>query len=266
MARYYVTVPSKREHWGPYTRLLQAQDFARIGSQHGSPREVRRGTVKGKLVRKYKGGERAWPTTKAQLQKLQPGEVPRGLRKNPRESDFFKSTARAAAEHLSKSKGKTMRNPRDVGVSVRPGEVDETLAEDVAMYLWQDFLRNEAYNAVEDGRMTPREQKEFEGSYAGSELALSLPPAVLKDAKRIIAAVQRHYGMTADEVLEEISQGEPSDPDYVDFSYYLAMQTLGQGVAWSDNYDTELWTPDWSAAIWEGYDAAYEEVSSWLEQ
>ncbi len=91
MARYYVTVPSKGEHWGPYTRLLQAQDFARIGSQHGSPREVRRGKVAGKLVRKYADGERSWPAAKAQLQKLQPGEVPRGLRKNPMRKIDLKS-------------------------------------------------------------------------------------------------------------------------------------------------------------------------------
>ena len=83
MARYYVTAPKKGEHWGPYTRLLQAQDFARIGSQHGTLREVRRDKVRGKLVRRYAEGERAWPTTKAQLQKLLPGEKPRSLRKNP---------------------------------------------------------------------------------------------------------------------------------------------------------------------------------------
>jgi hypothetical protein len=83
MPRYYVIAPEKGEHWGPYTRLLQAQDFARIGSQHGTPREVRRGKVGGKLVRKYKDGERAWPTMARQLQQLKPGEVPRVLRKNP---------------------------------------------------------------------------------------------------------------------------------------------------------------------------------------
>jgi hypothetical protein len=84
MARYYVIVPSKGEHWGPYTRLLQAQDFARIGSQHGSPREVRRDKVKGKRVREYAEGKRAWPTTARQLRGLLPGEVPRDFRKeNP---------------------------------------------------------------------------------------------------------------------------------------------------------------------------------------
>jgi hypothetical protein len=80
MSRYYVTVPRAKEHWGPYTRLLQAQDFARIGSQTGAPREVRRGKVKGKLVRKYAKGQRAWPTKKSQVRGLLPGELPRDLR------------------------------------------------------------------------------------------------------------------------------------------------------------------------------------------
>jgi hypothetical protein len=60
--------------------LRKAQDFARIGSQTGGPRQVRRGRRGGPKVRTYTKGKRTWPTTRGQAKKLLPSEVPSNLR------------------------------------------------------------------------------------------------------------------------------------------------------------------------------------------
>lgn len=75
--RYYVHIEKDRLKYGPYA-LKRAKDFARIGSQHGSPRAVTRG-AEGVLVRWYEGGKRTYPTSSRQLEGLTPGEVPRTL-------------------------------------------------------------------------------------------------------------------------------------------------------------------------------------------
>lgn len=87
---YFVRVSGSRESWpkpdseyypGGYP-LKKAQDFARIGSQTGSPRKVLRGGPGGKVVRKYANGKRVWPTTEAQARSLRPAERPSRLRKS----------------------------------------------------------------------------------------------------------------------------------------------------------------------------------------
>jgi len=57
--------------------LRKAQDFARIGSQTGKPRKVLRGGARGKLIRIYREGRRAWPVTATQSKALKPAERPR---------------------------------------------------------------------------------------------------------------------------------------------------------------------------------------------
>jgi hypothetical protein len=51
---YYVRIPKDGIAYGPYRAKLQAFDFARIGSQQGSPREVYQGR---KRIRRYVGGK-----------------------------------------------------------------------------------------------------------------------------------------------------------------------------------------------------------------
>ena len=56
---YYVRVPIDHKTYGPHSRS-SAMQFARIASQHGSPREVwfRRPNSRGSyLVRVYDGGK-----------------------------------------------------------------------------------------------------------------------------------------------------------------------------------------------------------------
>jgi hypothetical protein len=85
---YYVRIPSvgevyprERETQKPRAKgyaLRSAQDFARIGSQTGRPREIRRDRPRGKLVRRYVGGKRAFPKNKAEARRrgLLPTEMP----------------------------------------------------------------------------------------------------------------------------------------------------------------------------------------------
>lgn len=75
---YYVRIKGERVTYGPYT-LKSAKDFARIGSQFGSTRYVRRGTGTGPRVRTYTSGERRWPVRESQLGGLLPSERPRRL-------------------------------------------------------------------------------------------------------------------------------------------------------------------------------------------
>lgn len=76
--RYYVKIKGERVTYGPYT-LKSAKSFARIGSQYGKDRYVRRDRPGGPRVRHYSGGERVWPVRRSQLRGLLSSEQPRRL-------------------------------------------------------------------------------------------------------------------------------------------------------------------------------------------
>lgn len=83
LPREGVTYPKKGSDYYPVGYPLRtAQDFARIGSQTGGPREVRRDRRGGKRIRTYTKGKRTWPTTRAQARGLLPAEIPKKLRVN----------------------------------------------------------------------------------------------------------------------------------------------------------------------------------------
>jgi hypothetical protein len=75
---YYVRIKGERAVYGPYT-LKSAKDFARIGSQFGKTRYVKRGSGSGQRVRTYSDGERTWPVRESQLGGLLSSERPRRL-------------------------------------------------------------------------------------------------------------------------------------------------------------------------------------------
>lgn len=87
-SRYFVKLPDEgvsypkkgSKYYPEGYPLSKALDFARIGSQKGGPREVRRDRQGGKKVRTYKRGRRTWPRTKGQAINLLPAEVPTRLR------------------------------------------------------------------------------------------------------------------------------------------------------------------------------------------
>jgi hypothetical protein len=87
-SRYFVRLPDEgvsypkkgSDYYPEGYPLSKALDFARIGSQKGGPREVRRDRRGGKKVRTYKRGKRTWPRTRGQARNLLPAEVPTRLR------------------------------------------------------------------------------------------------------------------------------------------------------------------------------------------
>jgi hypothetical protein len=76
--RYYVKIKGERVTYGPYA-LKSAKSFARIGSQHGKDRFVRRDRPGGSRVRHYSDGKRVWPVRESQLRGLLSSEQPRRL-------------------------------------------------------------------------------------------------------------------------------------------------------------------------------------------
>jgi len=79
-------------------------------------------------------------------------------------------------------------------------------------------------------------------------------PGAWRDARQIVRAVEKHYKRPIEEVAADL------DADPEDLAYYLVMQSLGHGVAWTDDHDTELWTPQWDAAMWGVMEDAAEVV------
>jgi hypothetical protein len=76
--RYYVKIKGERVTYGPYT-LKSAKSFARIGSQYGEDRYVRRDRPGGFEIRRYSDGKRVWPVRESQLRGLLSSEQPRRL-------------------------------------------------------------------------------------------------------------------------------------------------------------------------------------------
>jgi hypothetical protein len=76
--RYYVKIKGEQVTYGPYT-LKSAKSFARIGSQHGKDRYVRRDRPGGPRVRHYSDGKRVWPVRESQARGLLSSEQPRRL-------------------------------------------------------------------------------------------------------------------------------------------------------------------------------------------
>jgi hypothetical protein len=110
--KYYVLVYTATgkhiETFGPY-KLASAKSFARIGSQTGGPRQIRRGKT-GRVVREYQGGERTYPKNAAQERGLTKAEKP-------------KAKARPTPRSRSMKKAKLPRRRRNAGGAAVPGHM-----------------------------------------------------------------------------------------------------------------------------------------------
>jgi DNA repair protein RadC len=86
---------------------------------------------------------------------------------------------------------------------------------------------------------------------AGADVGdLDVVQAAAKDARQIVHAVEAHYGEHVENLAAEYLEDADDRDELATFAYYLVMQSRGHGVAWSDDHEGELWTPEWDAAMW----------------
>jgi hypothetical protein len=110
------------------------------------------------------------------------------------------------------------------------------LVDEVAAVLWQEALTQEVENLKGDGwSIDSTQNNDF-----FDEFEDEIPPATVTEALAMVEAVEANYGLDIDEVSEQLD-------DYDELAFYIAMQSLGHGVAWSDNHDDELKTDSLSA-------------------
>jgi hypothetical protein len=86
--------------------------------------------------------------------------------------------------------------------------------------------------------------------------------AALKDARQIVRAVEAHYKERIENLAAEYLEDADDQDELSTFAYYLVMQSRGHGVAWSDDHEGELWTPEWDAAMWFVDEYGPEEVEN----
>lgn len=149
--------------------------------------------------------------------------------------------------------------PKDVDVSAnRVGAwAEDNLVPIMAEYLWEDALHSIGEADEQEGRIDSAQR--FIDEYRNEESI----NGCYRDARQIVRAVEAHYFPNDIEAVVEWFEAE-SDLD--EFAYYLVMQTLGHGVAWSDDHEEELWTPDWDAAMWYSHEDASEAADDYIER
>lgn len=83
-------------------------------------------------------------------------------------------------------------------------------------------------------------------SFAGQEISTQAPPtpeAVRLLAYRIIGAIENENGTPIWAILKVVAlpvlsvTGAEHRDHYADFGWYLGMESMGQGVAWSDSHE-----------------------------
>lgn len=122
--QYFVRIPSESVTYpktGAYS-LSSAKSFARIGSKHGRPREVRKGSPRGQLVRRYVKGERVWPVTAGQAARLSSSERPKKLTSGGKKKMVAKkkTVKRATRKTTTKRKPTARRVVRNTTVKRKP--------------------------------------------------------------------------------------------------------------------------------------------------
>ena len=227
-------------NYGPYTgtknEFKRVKSFARIGSQTGGRRVITRG-MEGPRVRVYQDGVRTFPVGKGQIQaaNLLSWEVP----KNP----------------VPKK-----RNPGWIGNPILDKwsrRDTEPLVEEMAEVIWADTLHTVA--------MQVAEEYETPNNWIGlvmHQLGEDVPKEAASDARRFLKDFKKANGETS--WFHIANNLNVTDEDLDTFAYYIVMQTLGQGVAWSDSRPGELITGYDEAT--NSYGPAEERVYTLLEE
>jgi len=87
---------------------------------------------------------------------------------------------------------------------------------------------------------------------------------VWNEASYILAITELHNNMTIDKIASSLGLSL-NDPGLNTLAYYIYMQCVGHGVAWSDNHNKELETPyhECITAYFEAIDNLPDEAREW---
>lgn len=114
-------------------------------------------------------------------------------------------------------------------------EIDrDELIDQIASTLWKDAL----FSRAEEGFLEDwiPDSESHEGII--SEFEDKIPPEVTREAGDFLNALEGHAGRSIDDIAAELKT-----QDLEALGYYIAMQMVGHGVAWSDSREGSLDTP-----------------------
>lgn len=110
----------------------------------------------------------------------------------------------------------------------------DELVDQIASTLWKDALFSMAEEGFSEGWIPDSESHEG----IVTEFEDRIPPEVQREAGDFLNALEGHAGRSIDEIAAELKT-----QDLEALGYYIAMQMIGHGVAWSDSREGSLDTP-----------------------
>lgn len=124
------------------------------------------------------------------------------------------------------------------------------LINNIAGYMWEDVC----LSLADDLRIKP---EEIDGYGMNGE---DLSDDIWNEASYILALTEIHNKKPINKIAEELETY-----DLGTLGYYIYMQTVGHGVAWSDDHDKELKTVYYEtiAAYFEAIDNLPDEAREW---
>jgi len=161
-------------------------------------------------------------------------------------------TTRAQARRLEGSEipGSFRANPG--------GDPHEELVHSVADAALFDNIASVVEYAVEDGLVDADDRVEVMNYIHGRGYTMDQ----LEEAAGLVEEVlELHHAGSSDELVDRLDAD-----DLEQLGYYIYMQTAGHGVAWSDDHDEELYTPDWTGHGFVAYLDAEDALREWLEE
>lgn len=114
--------------------------------------------------------------------------------------------------------------------------VKEEVLEYMTKTLWEDALETAATYGMEDGWLEGRSEIEDKKN--------EIPKEAEEVARKMLDEFEKSNEKSIGEVAKDLETTE-----YDMLGYYIVMQALGSGVAWSDSRDGNLTVPDMDNGI-----------------
>lgn len=139
-----------------------------------------------------------------------------------------------------------------------PADAHEELVHSVADAALFDGIATVVEFAVEDGLVDPDDRLEVMNYIHGRGYTQEQTEEA---AKLVEEVLDLHHAGSTEELVERLGAD-----DLEQLGYYIYMQTAGHGVAWSDDRDEELYTPDWTGHGFAAYLDAGDALQEWMEE